>query len=223
MKLAVDQIQVDESERIRADIGNLKSLEESIESVGLINPLVVDENNMLIAGYRRLQACKNLGFKEVDVAVVDFDGDPLKKFEVEVAENFFRKDFTPEEILSTEIKRREIIESRRKKGFFERLWLWFKSLFVSAPTSNDSNREEENRQETVEKGERRNKAGDEKQQAADHSPAEEEQPEIQEDKLSEPDEEQSEIQEDRLSEPEEDGSKQHRRADRDRTIQWRTS
>ncbi len=208
MKIAVERIQVDESERIRADIGNLKSLEESIEKVGLINPLVIDENNTLIAGYRRLQACKNLGFKEVEVAAINFGGDPLKRHDVEVAENFFRKDFTPEEILSTEVKRREIVESRRKKGVFERLWLWFKSLFAPSPKPEKPIRKEENRQETLEKEDRRKSAGDEEQHAVDHSPAEEEQ---------------HEIQENRKSEPEEDDSKQHSRAERDRTIQWRTS
>lgn len=53
--------------------------------------------------------------------------------EAEVAENFYRKEFTPEEILSTERRRREIEEARRPKGLFERFWNWLRALFKSEP------------------------------------------------------------------------------------------
>ncbi len=176
MKIAVNRIQIDESERIRTDIGNLKSLEESIEKVGLINPLVIDENDMLVAGYRRLQACKNLGIQEVEVVTIDCGGDPLKRLDVEVAENFFRKDFTPEEILSSEVKRQAIVESRRKKGVFERFWLWLKSLFSSSSSVEDRTGGEGKTKGQVEEVHRRRQAEDEEQKASEHSPAEVEQP-----------------------------------------------
>ncbi|MEE4242694.1 MAG: ParB N-terminal domain-containing protein [Desulfopila sp.] len=131
MKIAIDQIQVDEKERIRRDIGDLGSLQNSMETVGLVNPLVIDENNRLIAGYRRLTACKNLGWEEVDVHVVALGSDQLKMLDVEIAENFYRKDFSPEEILSAERRRQDILESRRKKGIWERFLLWLKRLFRS--------------------------------------------------------------------------------------------
>jgi ParB family transcriptional regulator, chromosome partitioning protein len=129
MKIPIDTIQVDEKTRIRKDIGDLKALETSIGEVGLINPILIDENKNLVSGYRRLSACKNLGWKEIEATVLTFKGDQLKKLEAEVAENVFRTDFTPEEIQSVEVRRREILESLRKKGIFERLWLWLKSLF----------------------------------------------------------------------------------------------
>jgi ParB family chromosome partitioning protein len=134
MKIRIDTIQVDEETRIRKDIGDLTVLETSIDEVGLINPILIDEDKHLVSGYRRLSACKNLGWKEIEATVLTFKGDRLKKLEVEVAENVFRSDFTPEEIQSVEIRRREILESLRKKGIFERFWLWLKSLF--RPKSN---------------------------------------------------------------------------------------
>lgn len=133
MKTSIKLIKVDKAVRIRSDIGDLEPLIDSISKVGLINPIVIDEENNLVAGYRRLEACKKLGFEEVDVKIVDFSGDDIKRLDVEVAENFFRKDFTPEEVLASEKRRQEILESRRKKGLFERFLLWLKGLFTSKP------------------------------------------------------------------------------------------
>lgn len=137
MKIDIARIKIDEQTRIRQDIGDLASLEESIRQVGLINPVLIDENDTLIAGFRRLSACKNLGWSEIEVRVVELYGDELKMLETEIAENFYRKEFTPEEILSTERRRREIEEARRPKGTFERFWIWLKDLFGASPESKE--------------------------------------------------------------------------------------
>ena len=137
MKIPIDQIQIDETTRIRKEIGNLAPLEASIQEVGLINPVLIDEQRNLLAGYRRLSACRNLGWKEVEVKVVELSGDQLKMLDVEIAENFFRKDFTPEEILSTEKRRLEILEELREKSIFERFWLWLKQLFSGKPENTE--------------------------------------------------------------------------------------
>lgn len=133
MKIPISEIAVDEAVRIRKEIGNLDALQASIEKVGLINPVMIDEKNNLLAGYRRLSACKKLGWKEIEANVVQLNGDLIKMLDVEIAENFFRKDFTPEEILATERRRQEILEQQRKKGFFEKLWAWLKRVFLPNP------------------------------------------------------------------------------------------
>jgi ParB-like chromosome segregation protein Spo0J len=56
--------------RIRKDMGDIQSLAESIEAVGLINPITIDENGCLLAGARRLAACKLLGLKEIEVRIM---------------------------------------------------------------------------------------------------------------------------------------------------------
>lgn len=137
MKIDIARIKIDEETRIRQDIGDLNSLEESIRQVGLINPVLIDENDILIAGFRRLCACRNLGWKEIEVKVVELHGDELKMLETEIAENFYRKEFTPEEILSTERRRQEIEEARRPKGAFERFWTWLKGLFGTKPEAKE--------------------------------------------------------------------------------------
>jgi len=129
MKIAIEQIKINEDARIRKETGDLQTLQNSIAQLGLINPILIDEQSNLVAGYRRLTACRNLLWKEVDVRIVDFSGDEMKMLDAEIAENFFRKDFSPEEILSTQNRRQHIIEKQRKKGRFEKFWLWLKSLF----------------------------------------------------------------------------------------------
>ncbi len=133
MKVAIEQIRIDQATRIRKDVGNLEPLQQSISQVGLINPVLIDEQGTLVAGFRRLSACRNLGWKEIEATIVTLEGDELQMLEVEVAENLHRKDFTPDEILATQKRREEIIESRRKKGWFERFWRWLKNLFGGQP------------------------------------------------------------------------------------------
>jgi ParB family chromosome partitioning protein len=59
--------------RTRKDLGDIASLAESIEDFGLLNPITVDETGRLLAGARRLAACKRLGWKAVPVNVVRTD------------------------------------------------------------------------------------------------------------------------------------------------------
>lgn len=80
--------------RHRKDIGDIGRLAESIRSIGLLHPIVVTPKGKLIAGERRLAACKEIGWQEVPVTVVDLD-DIVKG---EFAENAIRKDFLPSEI-----------------------------------------------------------------------------------------------------------------------------
>ena len=128
MKIAIDRIIVNEETRIRQDQGNIASLENSIRKVGLLNPVLVDENDTLVAGFRRLAACRNLGWEEIEVNVVSFGGDLLKMLNAEVDENLFRKDFTREEIESIEKRRQEILRKLRG-NIFQRFWRWLKGLF----------------------------------------------------------------------------------------------
>jgi SAM-dependent methyltransferase len=88
----VRRIQV--GQRFRRDLGDLAPLAESLREVGLLHPLVVTPEGRLIAGRRRLEAAKLLGWREVPVHVVDLD-DVVAG---ELAENVHRKDFLPSEL-----------------------------------------------------------------------------------------------------------------------------
>lgn len=54
-------------------------VEESISQVGYINPIIIDENNVILAGHTRLKALKNDDIKEVDVIKVSGLTDDLKR------------------------------------------------------------------------------------------------------------------------------------------------
>ncbi len=130
MKIPIENVIVDDESRIRKDPGDIAPLENSIRKVGLLNPILVDEEDRLVAGYRRLTACRNIGRREIEVTVVRFQGDLLKLLEAEVDENLLRKDFTAEEIDSIEQRREEIIRQLRG-NIWQRFWRWLKNLFRS--------------------------------------------------------------------------------------------
>jgi ParB-like chromosome segregation protein Spo0J len=48
----------------------VETIAASIERFGFINPILVDEKNLILAGHGRLSAAKMLGLKEVPVMVV---------------------------------------------------------------------------------------------------------------------------------------------------------
>jgi ParB family chromosome partitioning protein len=86
-KLPITKIRV--RNRYRKKLGDIESLATSIKELGLLHPIVVRPDGRLIAGERRLAACKRLGWKTVPVTYVN-----LKEVvRGEFAENAYRKDF----------------------------------------------------------------------------------------------------------------------------------
>ena len=67
-QLPVEAIRV--GQRVRRDLGDIDALAQSIADIGLLNPITVDENGHLLAGARRLAACKRLGLKTIEVRIV---------------------------------------------------------------------------------------------------------------------------------------------------------
>jgi len=103
--------------RIRKDVGDVSSLADSIRRFGLINPIVINKRNVLIAGRRRLEAVRNLGWRTVNAAVID-STDELSKLEFELEENLHRQDLSLEEIA----KANDRIRKLRNPGFFRKIW-----------------------------------------------------------------------------------------------------
>jgi ParB family chromosome partitioning protein len=66
---AIDEIDV--GFRYRKDLGDLRNLTDCIETVGLLHPIVVTPEGRLIAGQRRLEACRLLGWQEIPITVID--------------------------------------------------------------------------------------------------------------------------------------------------------
>ena len=96
-------------DRHRGDLGDINSLAESIQAVGLLHPVVVTPDHRLIAGLRRLKACQSLGWDTVPVRVVDTE----ELLRAEHDENAVRKDFTPSEAVAIG---RELEKQEREKA-----------------------------------------------------------------------------------------------------------
>ncbi len=89
--------------RARQDVGNIDDLANAIKSVGQLNPILINSDNVLIAGERRLLAIKQLQRTTIDVRVVD-GVTPDDQLMIELLENLYRKDFTWHEDIDLKYK-----------------------------------------------------------------------------------------------------------------------
>lgn len=115
MKININKIQV--KDRIRKEFGDIEELAADIKKNGLINPITVVEINnkyRLIAGERRLRACRSLGKEKVKVNEISVD-DAEQALRIEIAENENRKDFTFSERLEWAEKIEEIEKEKARK------------------------------------------------------------------------------------------------------------
>lgn len=94
MIIPIEKIKV--GDRIRKDFGDIKELAEDIEENGLINPPVINKEYVLLAGERRVKACKSLGWEQIEVRMMD-TGDAEHELNIEISENEVRKDFSKSE------------------------------------------------------------------------------------------------------------------------------
>ncbi|WP_313609333.1 ParB/RepB/Spo0J family partition protein [Rhizobium sp.] len=94
MKVTINDIIV--KDRYRKDKGDIEGLMNSIKDIGLLQPIGITKDNILVFGERRLTACFALGWDEIDARVVDVPS----IIEGEFSENEVRKAFTPTERLA---------------------------------------------------------------------------------------------------------------------------
>ena len=78
------------------DEAGLESLASSILDLGLLCPLTIGAGNVLIAGERRLRACRKIGLTRVVCQIIE-DADAKTSQDMEIDENEKRMDLTPSE------------------------------------------------------------------------------------------------------------------------------
>lgn len=98
--LPPESININRHERQRRDLGDLTSLKSSIARNGVLNPIIITEDNELIAGERRLTACLELGLSSIPVRLFS-SLSPTDRQIIELAENVQRKDLEWKEEVDT--------------------------------------------------------------------------------------------------------------------------
>lgn len=125
MFVKIDDIKI--KKRIRRDLGDLEALKESLRLYGLLNPITLNSKYELIAGERRLEAAKSLGWERINAIVLDNNVDKIRQLEIELEENNQRKEFTDEELLDG-YKR---LEKLKNPSIFIRILSFIANLFVA--------------------------------------------------------------------------------------------
>jgi ParB family chromosome partitioning protein len=128
MKIPLGQISV--KKRVRMQLGDLQSLMDSLDTRGLMNPVTVNSDYGLIAGHRRLESARRLGWEMIEVRVLDAQ-DELGMLELELEENLHRLDFTDLELSQARAR----IEKLRTPGFLRCIWLALVRLYKAAISS----------------------------------------------------------------------------------------
>lgn len=122
MKIKISDIHI--GNRIRRDGGDLSALMESMKRFGLLQPILIDSNSKLIAGYRRLLAARRLGWEFIDVRMIEAGG-KKELLLIEADENTTRRDFTPIEMERAQ----RLLRRYSKTGILGRLLAWFLDLW----------------------------------------------------------------------------------------------
>lgn len=126
MKVAIDQIFL--KKRVRKNLGDLSQLMLSLKKHGLMNPIVITHENELIAGHRRFESAKRLGWPDIDVTIIS-EPTAIEKLELELDENIHRRNLSPDELADGYTR----LDKMKNPGLFKRIWRaivrFFKKLF----------------------------------------------------------------------------------------------
>ncbi len=112
---SIPTTEIEIGERHRKDLGDLYELAESMKSEGLLQPIGITEDRVLVFGERRLRAVQEiLRWSEIECRIVNVSSIAAGEW----AENELRKNFTPSErvaILRT-IGRKPLGDQRRSQN-----------------------------------------------------------------------------------------------------------
>ena len=69
MEVRIDSVVV--RKRIRSDLGDLEPMMDSLRRHGQLNPILINRRSELIAGHRRLESARRLGWTSVQAVMVE--------------------------------------------------------------------------------------------------------------------------------------------------------
>jgi N6-adenosine-specific RNA methylase IME4 len=116
VKILIESIFVPENRR-KIDMEKVRQLAESIQELGLLNPIIITKTNRLVAGLHRLEAFKLCGEREIDISY--FEGDDLHLELAEIDENLVRNELHYIDRADILLRRKNIYETlypKTKRG-----------------------------------------------------------------------------------------------------------
>ena len=108
MLININEIKINEGRR-SVTPETVQGLTESIKEIGLMNPVTVTADHVLVAGLHRLEAARQLGWEEIECRVID--ADDLHAELAEIDENYVRTSLTPLESSKLMLRRKDIYEA----------------------------------------------------------------------------------------------------------------
>lgn len=107
-------------DRARTNLGDIDKLMTSIAETGLLQPILVTRHNELISGWRRLEACRRLGWEGIPAVLADSLTEVVDQLRAERDETTCREPMAPSEMvalgLTIEELERTNAEARRTEG-----------------------------------------------------------------------------------------------------------
>ena len=126
MEVELDRVII--KRRVRKNLGDLASLMDSLRRHGLMNPVVVSEDFELIAGHRRMEAAKRLGWTTIEVRVVG-GKEKADLVEMEIEENTQRKNLTTDELADAYLRLDRLRHPSFIRRIFRAILEFFRRLF----------------------------------------------------------------------------------------------
>ena len=117
MQVRIDAVVV--RERIRSDMGELEPLMDSLRRHGQFSPILITRDSELIAGHRRLESARRLGWSSIEAVVLEQVTDDTL-LELEIEENVQRKQLNHDELAAAVAR----LERLRRPLWFERALRW---------------------------------------------------------------------------------------------------
>lgn len=115
MQVEISSIRV--RRRVRRELQNIDQLADSLKRFGQLHPISITRRKMLVAGRRRLEAARTLGWSTIEATVISC-GTPAARLEFELEENLQRCPLKREELEAA----LERLEKLKHPGFFRRFW-----------------------------------------------------------------------------------------------------
>lgn len=106
MNINIDDIVINNRKR-KLNNDKVRELAESFKLIGQLEPITITSDNVLLAGWHRVEAAKMLGWKEIKAE--QFEGNELERELAEIDENLMRNDLTVLEQGEHLARRQELI------------------------------------------------------------------------------------------------------------------